>query len=43
MGTDWPFRESAPVGYVRRAKNLSRAVRDDILGANAAKLFKIKA
>lgn len=43
MGTDWPFGEPDPVGYVRRAKNLSRAVQDGILGRNAAKLFKIKA
>lgn len=43
MGTDYPFGEQAPVAFVRRAKNISKAAQDAILGRNAARLFKIKA
>jgi predicted TIM-barrel fold metal-dependent hydrolase len=43
MGTDYPFGERKPVEFVRRAKRLSKAVQDGILGRNAARFFGIKA
>lgn len=43
MGTDFPFGERKPVQFVRRAKKISKAAQDGILGRNAAKLFKIPA
>ena len=39
MGSDYPSGEEDPVGFVRRAKNLSAAEKEDILGRNAAKLL----
>lgn len=42
MGTDYPFGERDPIGFIRRAKKLSRAQQDGILGRNAAKLLKLK-
>jgi len=39
MGSDYPSGEEDPVGSVRRAKNLSEAEKEDILGRNAAKLL----
>jgi aminocarboxymuconate-semialdehyde decarboxylase len=43
MGTDWPFGERRPIEYVRRARKISRAAQDAIIGRNAARLFKIAA
>lgn len=43
MGTDYPFGERRPVSFVRRAKRLSKAAQDGILGRNAARLFNIQA
>ena len=42
MGTDYPFGEKNPVKFVRRAKKISEAAQDRILGANAAKFLGIK-
>jgi aminocarboxymuconate-semialdehyde decarboxylase len=42
MGTDYPFGEKNPVKFVRSAKNISNAVQDAIVGANAAKFLGIK-
>ncbi len=41
MGTDYPFGETAPISFVRRAKTLSDGQKDNILGRNAAKLYKL--
>ena len=42
MGTDYPFGEKNPVKFVRSAKNISNAVQDAIVGANAVKFLGIK-
>lgn len=42
MGTDYPFGEKNPIGYVRKAKKISTAQQDAILGKNAARLLKLK-
>lgn len=42
MGTDYPFGETDPIGFIRRTKKLSRAQQDAILGKNAARLLKLK-
>ena len=39
MGTDYPFGETSPVPFVRRARKLSARHKDNILGRNAAKLY----
>jgi len=41
MGTDYPFGERDPIAFVRRAKKISKADQDKILGQNAAALFNI--
>ena len=41
MGTDYPFGERDPYGFIRRAKKLSRSAQDAILGKNAARLLGI--
>ena len=42
IGTDYPFGEKNPVKFVRSAKNISNAVQDAIVGANAVKFLGIK-
>lgn len=42
LGTDFPFGESKPVEFVRRARKLSRTVQDAILGRNAARFLGIE-
>ena len=42
MGSDYPFGEWKPVEFVRRAKKISRAAQDGILGRNAAKILGIR-
>jgi len=39
MGSDYPSGEDDPVGFVRRAKGLSAADKEAILGGNAAKFL----
>lgn len=39
MGTDYPFGETAPISFVRRARSLSARQKDNILGRNAVKLY----
>ncbi len=39
MGSDYPSGEDDPVGFVRRAKGLSAAGKEAILGGNAAKFL----
>lgn len=42
MGSDYPSGEEDPVAFVRNAKNLSAAEKEDILGRNGAKLLGLK-
>ena len=39
LGSDYPVGESDPIGFVRRARGLSAADKEDILGRTAAKLL----
>jgi aminocarboxymuconate-semialdehyde decarboxylase len=39
LGSDYPVGEADPIGLVRRARGLSAADREDILGRTAAKLL----
>jgi predicted TIM-barrel fold metal-dependent hydrolase len=39
LGTDYPFGENKPVEFVRSATKIPEALREAILGANAAKLL----
>lgn len=39
LGSDYPSGEPDPIGFVRRARGLSAAEREDILGRTAAKLL----
>jgi len=41
MGTDYPFGENDPVGFIRRAGQLSREEQDAVLGSNAARFLGI--
>ena len=41
LASDYPFAEKRPVEFVRRAKKISRADQDAILGANCARLLGI--
>ena len=41
MGTDYPFGEKDPVGFIKRNRKIPAAARDGLLGKNAARLFKI--
>ncbi|MBT5429745.1 MAG: amidohydrolase family protein, partial [Rhodospirillaceae bacterium] len=44
LGSDYPRGEIEhnPVEFITTAKMLSKTIKNDILGLNAAKLFKIK-
>ncbi len=42
MGTDYPFGEHHPIRFVRRAKSLTRATQDGILGRHAARILKLR-
>ena len=39
MGSDYPSGEDDPVGFVRRARGLSAADKEAILGGNGARLL----
>lgn len=39
LGSDYPVGEPDPVGFIRRARRLSAAEKEDILGRTAAKLL----
>jgi aminocarboxymuconate-semialdehyde decarboxylase len=39
LGSDFPFGEVKPVDFVRSAEKIPQAMRDDILGANAARFL----
>ena len=41
LGSDYPVGESDPIGFVRRARGLSAADKEDILGRTAAKLLRL--
>jgi aminocarboxymuconate-semialdehyde decarboxylase len=41
LASDYPFAEKRPVEYVRRARKISRADQDAILGANCARVLGI--
>ena len=41
MATDYPFAEKRPVEFVRRAKNISQADQDAVLGLNAARMLGV--
>ena len=44
IGTDYPYDMGCykPVDFVERAKGLTRAQKDAIIGGNAANLLKLK-
>lgn len=42
MGTDYPFGETKPIQFIKKAKSLSDGQKEAILGGNAVKLLKIK-
>lgn len=41
LATDYPFAEKRPVEFVRRAKNISQADQDAVLGLNAARMLGV--